>query len=138
MGAYLDFRACVWVGEEFHIGRKDSDDGVESVLKHYDEGYSRYFDREFVERMFPEFTVPIALYQLKWNESFKTALKNRKSWAEDMVERLVDKGKNKMNFEEILNNFETHYPEQEEWKEEAMSYVKGYLVSSKFESMLKN
>ncbi|MBS3817067.1 MAG: hypothetical protein KGY76_05850, partial [Candidatus Thermoplasmatota archaeon] len=64
MGAYLDFRACVWAGEKFHIGRKDSDDGVETVLKHYDEGYSRYLDREsgFVERMFAEFTVPIAFF----------------------------------------------------------------------------
>ncbi len=138
MGAYMDFRGCVWVGEEFHTSRKDPEECVETILKHYEEGYSRYFDREFVERMFPEFTVPIALYQLKWNERFKTALKDGESWAEDMVERLVEKGKNKMDFEDIIVGFETRYPEQVEWKEEATSYIDGGLVSSKFKTMLKN
>ncbi len=140
MGAYMDFRGCIWVGEVFRTGYKDFNDAVETALAYYDKAFSKLLDEKsnFLDRMFPEFAVPIVSYQLKWNEKLRTDLKNRENWTEDMVERLVDEGKNKKDFEGILTNFETHYPEQERWKEKMMSYIDGDLVSTKFETLLKN
>lgn len=126
MGAYLDFRACLWAGELSKTDYKGLEP-VEAVLTYYDKASDK-----FLERDFPEFTEPIVSYQRRWNERFHEELIQERSWAEDMSTRLFRKGKEKADFDKVLKNFETNYPEQEKWKNEMLSYIDSELTSSIF------
>ncbi len=131
MGAYLDFRACVWAGELSHTDYKDLEP-IEAVLTYYDKASSKFLDSKF-----PEFTKPIVSYQQRWNEKFHNELENGENWAEDMADRLYYKGKEKEDFEETLKNFETNYKEQKRWKKEMISYIDSDLDSSIFNMLIK-
>lgn len=131
MGAYLDFRACVWAGELSHTDYKELEP-IEAVLTYYDKASSKFLNREF-----PEFTEPIVSYQRRWNERFHDELENGENWAEDMAERLFYEGKGKSDFDETLKNFETNYKEQKRWKKEMISYIDSDLDSSIFNMLIK-
>ncbi|MFW6083317.1 MAG: HD domain-containing protein [Thermoplasmatota archaeon] len=131
MGAYLDFRACVWAGELSHTDYKVLEP-IEAVLRYYDEASSKFLDREF-----PEFTEPIVSYQRQWNRRFHKGLKDGKPWTEEMATKLFYKGKEKADFEETLTNFKTSYPEQKRWKKEMISYIKSDMDSSIFNMIIR-
>lgn len=131
MGAYLDFRACVWSGELSHTDYKDLEP-IEAVLRYYDNASLKFLDREF-----PEFTEPLVSYQRRWNRRFHRELKDGKTWAEEMASRLFYKGKERADFEETLTNFKISYPEQKRWKKEIISYIQSEIDSSIFNKILK-
>lgn len=131
MGAYLDFRACVWTGELSHTDYKTLEP-IEAVLTYYDKASSKFLDRKF-----PEFTEPIVSYQGRWNRKFYKELKDGKTWADEMATSLFYKGKEKADFEETLKNFKTSYPEQERWKKEMISYIQSDINSSIFNMIIR-
>lgn len=130
MGAYLDFRACVWAGELSHEDYKGLSP-TEAVLNYYEKASSKFLDRNF-----PGFIKPIVSYQKRWNERFFKNLRNKKGWAEEMAERLFYKGKEKKDFDETLRRFEPKFNEQNRWKDEMISYIDSDLDSSIFNMII--
>lgn len=130
MGAYLEFRACVWAGELSHTDYRDLEP-IEAVLTYYEKASSKFLDGKF-----PEFTEPIVSYQRRWNQRFYKALKKEQKWSEDMAERLFYEGRKKADFDETLRNFTIKHPEQKRWKKEMISYIDSNLNTSIFNMMI--
>jgi len=119
MGAYLDFRACVWAGELYHTDFHDMEP-LEAILAYY-----KMSAGKFLSKRFPEPVGPLVDAQREWNIQFLTALNEDEEWAQDMATRMFITGKNKLDFEQTVRSFEPECEKQQKWKDEMMAYVEG-------------
>ncbi len=118
MGAYLDFRACVWAGELSHSDLQGLEP-IEAILEYYKKA-----SQKFLTGKFPHTVKELVSYQTNWNRRFLEAL-NNESWASEMAENLFYSGRKREDFEETLAAFTPEGDFQREWAREMNDYISG-------------
>lgn len=132
MGAYLDFRACVWVGELSHSDCKGIEP-IEAIIGYYNKRASK---RKLSELGFPPFVAELVDYQAGWNWRYKEALEKGEEWAIDMATRLYDSGREKEDFDAMLMSFKPKNEKQSDWTNEMKDYLQGKKFQY-FQGLLK-
>jgi len=129
MGAYINFRACYYVGECKDFAGKDP---IESIIKYFD-----YRIKKFDKRPFDAVLLPLVEYQLKKRVDFKKLLSEDVPWVREIALNMHDHGrKHDIDIDKAVRGFQPSGKEGEEAKKEALLYMDGELFT-KFERILK-
>lgn len=132
MGAYMDFRGPFWVGEKFNEKYKDTDTKpLEALLILYEKARNKIF----VPAKYPDFARDLVNYQIGWNSEFNEGLKNNEEWAVEMGMKMLDYGRKRIGFEEVILNYEPKNSKQKKWTKEMQDYIKGKKFSE-FDNLL--
>ena len=127
MGAMVIFRRNMYLGE--------NPDYVGVPLK--DAMFAQYKKRfsKFKEEMFPKQFFELTKYQYAWPVNYFEAYKKEEEWAVYLSEYCYEKGKEKVEFDQAVKDFEPKFKKDEEYKKEALAYIEGSKFKA-FERLL--
>jgi HD superfamily phosphohydrolase YqeK len=128
MGAYVNFRRCVFVGECNDYKDKPC---LESIIHQFSMRLERFTIGKFPKRFWP-----LVRYQYKWPLEFSESVRKGVPWALEMARRGYEIGARQSKpVDRFILGFVTEDGESRRIKEEAVRYLKGEKFGD-FEGLL--